>query len=112
MADNNPWGNSDWSPAAQNDYLAKHGEARAQARARDAGTYYGGPPPAVLDRQRKNADAIRAVHGDPTIVPPIHGRSNWRLAEAAVVRRGAIAIYALDPPGPPLANKTDRANHG
>lgn len=41
----NPWSYEGWNVTGQGVYLRQHGEARADARARDAGTYLGGPQP-------------------------------------------------------------------
>lgn len=46
----NPWTFEGWNLTAQGDYLRAKGQARAEARARDAGTSLGGakPPPATM----------------------------------------------------------------
>lgn len=58
MAENNPWSNEFWSVTEQGRYLERYGRARAEARARDAGTFFGGPRPLP--------PAQRAARGDPS----------------------------------------------
>ncbi len=91
MSDN-PWGATTWNPKSQVSYEATHGRARAEARARDAGTYYGGPSPAALARQRAAVTAAQALRVDTVAAPVVVGRA---FAKAAVIRPGSVAIYEL-----------------
>jgi hypothetical protein len=104
----NPWDDANWSPAGQQEYLAKHGQARADARARDAKTYVGGPNPGTFVRQKKTQDAIHGIQGDPKIIPPIHPLIRRPLAEAAIIRPGSLPIYKLD--DLPLPEVQDRSS--
>jgi len=45
VAEDNPWSDEGWSRTKQGQYLREHGRARAEARARDAGTKLGGGRP-------------------------------------------------------------------
>lgn len=106
MADTNPWGAASWNPVGQAAYEVKNGRARAEARARDAGTYYGGPSPAILTSQKNAADAMRKLHEPIPVAAPVQ---RTPFASAAIVRPGSVAIYALtDQPAESVPDRTNK----
>lgn len=119
--DSNPWARDSWSLTEQMGYVRRFGPARAEARARDAGTTLGGGPAAakapaarppdptnpwsaagwsvtaqmayIREHGLARAEARARDAGTTTLAtrPP--------LAAAALVRPGSNAIYRVGPDG-------------
>lgn len=64
MSDINPWADETWNETAQAEYIRKFGRARAEARARDAGTILGTPRKKVIIHNRPGGPGARGRAGD------------------------------------------------
>lgn len=96
----NPWSASGWSLTGQMTYFTAHGQARSEARARDAGTKLGGPRPVILgmvevgkpgsDGARKYARVQTVRPGNPAIwkfmVPQKRDEGDVRIVDTGETR--------------------------